>query len=333
MALRMPDKERYVRKLGPERPVRLPRVAVLAEGYTVIGQNEQQGVVHAARGFHLVEEAAEPAVDHRYLSRVQRLHPLQFLVVDPVRGAVVGYGGIPTLVAFAVGLDVLLGRIPRLVWVEAVYNQKEGLSIFGLLQKVHPSGEDPRGEPVLLGLAVPRVGEVLAYLVHHVGVVPRDCPLPYLLLGNAQFGAEAVPLLATDPLEHPEPALEIHGGVKHGLGIGEHRCAVAGRKQGLRECRLLLRDRLPACRLEGLSRQPDDVSEGPGPHAGVDRPAGAEGRQRLRVSPTKAQALLRQRIQVGGLYTVVTVDPDVIFPEAVQNHQYDVHCSYPLMAR
>src|ERR671920_2605687 len=151
LALRMPYKERYVRQLWPERPVRLARVAVLAEGYTVIGQNEKQGVFHAARGFHLVQEAAEPAVDHHHLSPVQRLHPLQFPVVDPIRGTVVGHGGIPALVAFAVGLDVLLGWIPRLMWVEAVYDQEERLSIFGLLQKVHPSGEEPRGEPVLLG--------------------------------------------------------------------------------------------------------------------------------------------------------------------------------------
>jgi hypothetical protein len=40
LALRMPYKERYVRQLGPERPVRLTRVAVLAEGYTMIGQDE-----------------------------------------------------------------------------------------------------------------------------------------------------------------------------------------------------------------------------------------------------------------------------------------------------
>src|SRR5215204_6130583 len=85
-------------------------------------------------------------------------------------------------------------------------------------------------------------------------------------------------------------------------------------------------------RKRSLSWPPDEVPERPGPPASVDRPAGAKRRQRLGVSPTEAQAFLCQRIQVGGLYLVVAVDPDVIFPETVQDHQYDVHFSYPRMA-
>jgi len=61
------------------------------------------------------------------------------------------------------------------------------------------------------------------------------------------------------------------------------------------------------------------------------QPAGAEGRQGLGVGPGKAQALLSERVEVGGLHPIVAIDPDVIFPEAVQDHQYYVHCKYPRM--
>jgi len=53
------------------------------------------------------------------------------------------------------------------------------------------------------------------------------------------------------------------------------------------------------------------------------------------VSGTVKEVKIKQgeRVKVGGLYPVVAIDPDVIFPETVQDHQYDVHFSSPRMAR
>src|SRR4029450_3205705 len=71
--------------------------------------------------------------------------------------------------------------------------------------------------------------------------------------------------------------------------------------------------------------------ERPRPHARVYRPPRAEGGQRLGVGPGKAEALLRQGVEVGGLDLVVAVGPDVVLPQTVQYNEYDVHRWYPRM--
>ncbi len=209
--------------------------------------------------------------------------------------------------------------------VEAVKHEQERLPLPRPLEKLHPAGEEPRGEVVLFGPASARVGQVLAHLVHHVLVVAGDYVLFHQILREAHRGAVAVPLLAPDPVEHPKAPLEVHGGMEEGLGIRVQDGAVAGGEQDLRERDLFLGDRLPARRLEGLPRKLDPFPERPGPHAGVNGPAGADSGQRLGVGPRKAQALPGQGVQVGGLDRLVAVGAYVIFSQAVQNHHYSVH--------
>ena len=52
------DHERYVRELGPERVEGLAREAVLPEGDPVVGEDDDRGVVEAARRLHAVHESA-----------------------------------------------------------------------------------------------------------------------------------------------------------------------------------------------------------------------------------------------------------------------------------
>src|SRR5215203_7313983 len=94
---------------------------------TVVRKEDDKGILEQAQFVYLIQEAAQPAVGHRNLRRVQGTHPLQLPFGEVVAGTLAGDVGLPTGVVAIVEVDILLWRIPRLVWVIAVYHHEERL--------------------------------------------------------------------------------------------------------------------------------------------------------------------------------------------------------------
>src|SRR5688572_23519158 len=102
LAPRMPDKERNVRHLRPERVGWLAYDTVLPMGTTVVGEHDEQGILEEPQFAHLVEEVAEPAVHHRYLPGVERPHTLKLPVGEVATGTFVRPVRLPTVITLIV---------------------------------------------------------------------------------------------------------------------------------------------------------------------------------------------------------------------------------------
>ena len=210
--------------------------------------------------------------------------------------------------------------------IVAVHHKEERSLGSGGLQELGGPGEDLRGEPVLFRSAVRRIGEV--------SLEVRSAPRPHsgfihqrLLDLPGRAGIEwsvAVCGLPPDKVEGVEATLEVHGGVVLLQVIGDEQRLVVRAPHSLREGDLVVGDRLPALKTDIYAPVTSPVLERPGPEARVYGPPRADRRCGLGISPTKAQALLGESVQVGGLDLIVTVDADVILPQAVHDDQHHV---------
>ncbi len=161
-ALGMPDEERHVDHLGVHLRGRLADEAAVGERDAVVGEHDDERPLAQPQLVEALEERAEPVVGHRQLARVERLHALDLARRQVVVAAVDREDRVlHARVGVVVALDVPPRRIPRLVRVEGVDEEEEGLRRRGVaLEPPRRRAEDARGEPVLLTVAVPAVDDV-----------------------------------------------------------------------------------------------------------------------------------------------------------------------------
>src|SRR5215211_2164703 len=322
----MVDQERDVRNLRPESGGLLTDDAVFPVGDAVVGEKYKEGVVEELQLFHLVQKAAEPAVRHRHLARVEGAHPPNLPPAKVLAAPVDRRDRLGTIVTLIVHIYVLFGRVPRRVRIVAVHRKEERPLRCGGFQELGGPGEDLRGEPVLLRSAVRRIGEVplevrSAPRSQNGSVHQRLLDLP------GWAGIEwfvAVCGLSSDKIEGFEAALEVHRGVVLLQVIGNEQRLVARASHSLSEGDLVVGDRLPALKTDVYAFVTSPVLERPGPEARVYGPPRADRRRGLRVCPTEEQALLCESVQVGGLDLLVAVGADVILPQAVHDDQHHV---------
>src|SRR5215211_5987158 len=330
IASRVPDKEDSVGELGVERTGDLAGVTVLPESVSVIREHYQHGVVQDPKPLRLVEEVSQPVVGHRHFGGVARVHPLELALCEPVRGTAARGDGLGAVVAVAVKVDVLLGRVPRLVWVVVVDEHEEWLALLRHLQVLGSLGEYLRGEPVLLSLTAHGVRVVLVHdLLGVRGARAPDQGVLHLLLGGRRRRPEEVSLLAPDEVEGVEAPVHVVEGPELVQRVCDHQVVEALSEEDLAEGNLSSRDRLPAPKVDVLVVPLLPVPERERPYPRVDRTPRQDGGQGLGVRAVEAQAIPGQGVEVGGLYPVVAVDAEVVSSQAVYDHQYYVHSRSP----
>src|SRR5918997_443136 len=160
LALWMADEEWDIRNLRPESSGEFTDDAVFCVGDAVVGDCDEEGVVEEVHFFHLIQKAAQPAVHHRYLARVEGSHPPELPPAQVVAAPVDRRERLRAIVTVIIHIYVLFWRVPRRVRVVAVHSQEERTARSGGLQELGSPREDLRGEPVLFGFAVRRIGEV-----------------------------------------------------------------------------------------------------------------------------------------------------------------------------
>src|ERR671921_2345671 len=326
----MPDKEDGIGELGVERTGNLAGVAVLPESVSVIREHYQHGVVQDPKLLRLVEEVAQPVVGHRHLGGVARVHPLELALREPVRGPAARGHGLGAIVSIVVEGHILLGRVPRLVRVVVVDQHEERLALLRHLQVLGRLGEYLRGEPVLLVLAANGVRVVLVHdLLGVRGAWAADQSVLHLLLGGGRRRPEEVSLLPPDEVEGVESPVHIVEGPELVQRVGDHQVVEALFEEDLGEGNLSSRDGLPAPEADILVIPLLPVPERERPYTRVDRAPRQDGRQGLGVRAVETQALFGEGVEVGGLYPVVAVDPEVVSSQAVYDHQYYVHSRSP----
>src|ERR671917_938745 len=127
-----------------------------------------------------------------------------------------------------------------------------------------------------------------------------------------------IPFLASDHAVAVEAPAEVHRELD--VGIGHEGGGIALYVQYLGQCSLPRRDRRPS----EVGR-----ASGPGPHPGVDGTPGRYGGHGFRVGAGEEQALPGEGIEGRGLYPVVAVGAHVVFSQAVEDNQDDVHSGSP----
>src|SRR5215211_6739726 len=322
----MVDQERDVRNLRPESGGLLTDDAVFPVGDAVVREKYKEGVVEEIELFHLVQKAAEPAVRHRHLARVEGAHPPDLPPAKVLAAPVDRRERFGAIVALIIHIYVLFGRVPWRVRIVAVHCKEERPLRCGGFQELGGPGEDPRGEPILLRSAVRRIGEVplevrSAPRSQNGSVHQRLLDLP----GRAGIEwSVAVCGLSPDEIEGFEAALEVHRSIVLLQVISDKQRLAARASHSLSEGDLVVGDRLPALKTDVYALVTSPVLERPGPEARVYGPPRADRRYGLGVSPTKAQALLCESVQVGGLDLLVAVGADVVLPQAVQDDEHHV---------
>src|SRR5918995_5020515 len=333
LTLWMADEKRDVRDLGPECGGELTDDAVFPMSDAVVGEGDEEGAVEEVELFHLIQKASEPAVHHRHLARVEGTHPPDLPPAQVVGAPVDRCERLGAVVTLIVHIYVLIRRVPWRVRIVAVHRKEERTLRCGGLQELGGPGEDLRGEPVLFRSAVRRIGEVplevrSAPRSQNGFVHQRLLDLP----GRASIEwPVAVCGLSPDKIEGFEAALEVHRGVVLLQVVGNEQRLVARASHSLSEGDLVVRDRLPALKTDVYALVTSPVLERPGPEARVYGPPRADRWRGLGVSPTKAQALLCEGVQVGGLDLLVAVGADVILPQAVHDDQH--HVGSPVRGR
>src|SRR5215213_6968903 len=329
-ACRVPYKEDGVGELGVERAGYLAGVTVLPESVSVIREHYQHGVVQDPQPLRLVEEVAQPVVGHRHLGGVTRVHPLELALRKPVRGTAARGHGLGAIVAVAVEVDVLLRRVPRLMRVVVVDEHEERLALLRHLQVLGRLGEHLRGEPVLLTLTAHGVRVVLVHdLLGVRGARASDQGVLHLLLGGRRRRPEEISLLTPDEVEGVEAPVHIVERPELVQRVCDHQVVETLSEEDLGEGNLSSRDRLPAPEADILVVPLLPVPERERPYPRVDRAPSQDGRQGLGVRAVEAQALPGDGVEVGGLYPVVAVDPEVVSSQTVYDHQYHVHSRSP----
>src|SRR5215211_7909204 len=330
VASRMPDKEDGVGELGVERTGYLAGVTVLPESVPVVREHYQHGVVQNPEPFRLIQEVTQPIVGHRYLGGVARVHPLELALREPVRRPAAGGHGLGAVVALVVEGYILLGRVPRLVRVVVVDQHEERLALLRHLQVLGRLGEHLRGEPVLLTLTAHGVRVVLVHdLLGVRGARASDQGVLHLLLGGRRRRPEEISLLTPDEVEGVEAPVHIVERPELVQRVCDHQVVETLSEEDLGEGNLSSRDRLPAPEADILVVPLLPVPERERPYPRVDRAPSQDGRQGLGVRAVEAQALPGDGVEVGGLYPVVAVDPEVVSSQTVYDHQYHVHSRSP----
>src|ERR671916_852739 len=193
----------------------------------------------------------------------------------------------------------------------------------GRLQELHALHEHLRGEPVLLALAARRVGEVLEHDVPGVrGAWAPDQDIVYPLRRGLRARPEQVPLLPPDEVEDVEAAVHVVEGPELVQGVGHEEVLVALVGEDLGERRLVARDGLPTPQAHVVLVPLLPVPERERTDARVDPAPRRDGGNRLGIGAGETQALVGERVEVGGLYPVVAVGPDVVLPQTIDYHNY-----------
>ncbi len=300
--------------------------AVLAEDHAVVAEQQDERVLEEVQFLHPVHKAPEPAVHHRQLAGVEGVHPVQLRLRQVVARTVDRGVGLRSFGPVGVHVRVLLRRVPGGVGVVDVHGEEEGPHVLGRLQKLRGAVKDPGGEPVLLALSVGRVGEVLGEVLLAARARARvGYKGPLEALGGARPDRTVlVRRLAAEKVPHVEAPVHVVGGFVLLQVVGHEQVQVPVLPQDLSERNLVERYRLPAPEGDVLPLRRVPVPKRPRPGAGVDGPAGADGRGRLGVGPREAQALPRQGVEVGSLDPVVPVGPDVVLAQRIHDDKDDV---------
>ncbi len=208
--------------------------------------------------------------------------------------------------------------------VELVDDEEE-LPLPGVpLEPADGAPEDPRGEPVGLGLPALHVREAEAQAVADAAIGQVAGQIGGVLDLPRQGDPVPIRLLPPDPLPRAEAPVVVHRGLEHVERGDEQRRLVPVVAEDLGHRHLLLRDRLPPRDQDGVPLVEPVAPAGEGPHPGVHRPPHRQCGQRLRVGVQEPHALPSQGVDVRGLDPVVPVGPDVVPPQAVEHDQDDV---------
>ena len=124
--LGMPHNHRNPRNLIPEHPV-LTRTPVIAIVRPVIRRENNHRIIHQPHILNLIEKMPHPAIHHRHLTRINRLHPLQLrlrqIAIHPIvrRNRILHH----IVLRIIVQLHIVAWRIPWLVRIKRIDHQKK----------------------------------------------------------------------------------------------------------------------------------------------------------------------------------------------------------------
>jgi hypothetical protein len=134
---------------------------VLAQEMAVVGEMNHQRALAQAEVVQLGVEAAQRAVDHGHFGGVERPHVAPLFQGQAVLRRVLRLVDDQAVVVGVILVDVVLGRVPRLVGVPGVDPEEEWPVAIVLLQPLFGGEERARAEVVELRLPVVRVALVL----------------------------------------------------------------------------------------------------------------------------------------------------------------------------
>jgi len=266
--------------LGPEIgvPDGLAQVVVLSEVVAVVGEEDQDRRVGDTEHVELLDQPADPAVDHRDLARVRCVTEPYVVFCQPGLSPVVVAGlRLAPVVVRGVQPRVVVGRVPRLVWVPHVDEEEELLLVVPL-------------EPLLGGRR--RAGDPA------IGLVPPGRPGVEPLLHPLGVALAAEPEEVLEAAVVPEPVADVEGRVDDA-----HR-EIPGLAEELGQRRQVGRQRRPRHERQGQA-------------AGKQVGARGHGRERSDQVVVEDDRPTRQAIEGRGVDPVVAVGPDVIPAERV----------------
>ena len=124
--LGMPNNHRNPRNLIPQHPV-FTCAPVIAIMRPVIRRNNNHRLIHQPHILNLIEKMPHPAIHHRHLTRINRLHPLQLCLRQIAIHPIVRRDRILHHIAFRiiVQLHIMPWRIPGFVRIKRINHQKE----------------------------------------------------------------------------------------------------------------------------------------------------------------------------------------------------------------
>ena len=287
--------------------------AVLAKKMPVIGGNDDHGVIHQAKAFHFIEQLPKPVIHQADFAGIQGADFFQFFRAVQV-GLAVGWPdeSLPG-VAGIVHFTVREWRVEGLVRIEDFQQEEE---IFLIAVPLHPLGgfpEDLGSKIIFFHAEMSGISLVTGKGTGPQGMTGHPVGITGVFKWNIWIGNPQVIFLPADKFCAGEVEEIIAGAAL------PHVIVVADDHAGMP----VLRDNLGDIGVAGFQGPP--AAPGKLKAARPHIPAGRHAWVGPQVSLVEDNALLRQRIKMGGLDPVVAVTTQVVAAQRINQDENRIH--------
>ncbi len=205
------------------------------------------------------------------------------------------------------------------------------------VEETNRLGEQPGSQVVLFAFAMAIIAEVL---LGHLGAADssrvgiglgRPDVIPDLLVGRELAEAVPVGLLAAYPAEYAEVAVEVHPGLEQVRGVGEKSRAVSGLGEQFGERDVGLSKALPSGKKGKSALRGMPVNEGKASGHGENAAPCGYSRGAFRIGAVKDDAFFGESVDVGSFHPGIAIAAEIVGPEGIDHHEYDVQVGHPPM--